>query len=242
MRSLLLALLLSLVAAPALAEDQDLAREFYVLGEKLYRRGDYDAALKNFQKAYQHSTRAELIHNMARCHEVLNHLEDAIRFYTEYRRTNPPNAAVIDARIANLRKRLESRGSSTSQPAGEEGAARPLRLPGWLLVGVGGALLVTGGILGGVAMNRAQQINDASRQTPSVDFADYKDTEQSGKNMQAAAIATLAIGGAAAVTGAVLLILDARRGGASKESERSAWIVPGLARGGGAVIAGGVRF
>jgi len=267
MRRLMLAvLILAALGGPAWAEeDQDLAKQFFVLGDKLYRRGDYEGALANFQKAYKYSQKPELVFNIARCNELLGNLEAAIQFYTEYLKSDPPNAEILKARVENLRLRAAkgtpvkepgpssqameaspTSASPTSAPpasapaSGQEPVtptSRPLRLPGWILVGAGGALLVTGALLGWQASVKAKEIDDASRSVPRVSFEDCEDTERAGKGLQTGAIISLAVGGAAAAAGAVLLILDSR----GKRAERAAWLAPTVTPR-GAALAGGIRF
>jgi hypothetical protein len=127
-------------------------------------------------------------------------------------------------------------GEPLPPPQGEPSRpSRPYRIPGWVLVGTGGALLVTGIVLGAMAASKAKDLEQANKSGK--EWAEYADVEQSGRTLNKAGIATLALGGAAAATGIVLLILDMK---APKE-ERRAWLTPSLAPG-GAVVSGGVQF
>ena len=71
--SLLTGLLLCCISTgPARAEkDIELAKEYYDLGEKLYKRSDFKGAIVNFEKSYSYSKHPELLFNIARCQESM---------------------------------------------------------------------------------------------------------------------------------------------------------------------------
>lgn len=258
-------LLAALALAPALARaqsDDELAKRYYKLGEELYNRGDYRGALAQFEQAFKYSQKPEMHHNIGRCHEALGQLEQAIRSYEEFLKSGPPNAVQIQARIDNLRARSKEqqvqetrqqrqqerqveelkRKAETERKAREQVEQQDARrkgtlgLAGWISLGGGGALLITGTVLGVLAKKRASTMEDANRS--SKEYADYRDTEKEGERFNAAAIATWVIGGVAAATGIALVTLHYVR--RSKGTER-AWIAPGLLAD-GALVAGGVSF
>lgn len=244
-----LVLHLSLLGArPAAAQNDDaLAKQYYKLGEELYNRADYEGALKQFSQSYQLSKRPALLYNMARCHESLGQHEKAIEIYGEYLKANPDNPAMIQARIDNLKRLIEKkRKESTPPPPGPTptpepapvapaDGSRPLRWPGWITLGAGGALLVTGLALGLRAKVKEGEVEEANQK--GTEYLEVKSAEDAGRTLAKASIALSIVGGVAAATGAVLLILDARR----PSSERRAWFAPTLTAGGFAVT-GGLRF
>lgn len=123
-------------------------------------------------------------------------------------------------------------------PAPEEG--RPLGTKGWagwIAAGVGVALLGTGAALGAVAMDKAAQVEEGYK--TSKEYADLEDIEEAGKSMEAGAIVSLSLGGAALATGAALLVLHYL----NKDTERpaAAWIAPTVTTG-GATVGAGFRF
>ncbi len=246
-RSLLILALL-LAGAPAAAETDDaLAKQYYKLGEELYNRADYEGALKQFTQAYQLSKRPALLYNMARCHESLGQHERAIEVYNDYLKSSPDNPAVIQARIANLRRLIEKRKETTPTPTTTATPTptpdpisptpdrRPLRWPGWITLGAGGALLVTGLALGLRAKSKESEAEEANQRGE--DYLTTKSIEDAGRNLSKAAIAISVVGGVAAATGAVLLVLDARR----PTAERRAWLVPVVAPG-AVALTGHLRF
>lgn len=236
-----------LAAMPASAEtDIELAKQYYDLGEKLYKRSDFKGAAANFEKSYAYSKRAELLFNIAHCHGSMGNFEKGILYYKLYLETKPANAAIVKARIKNLTRLLEEKLKATPTPAPRPEpepvqppapTSRPLRIPGWVLVGAGAALMATGAALGAVAASKAGELEDASRLGTLPDYSEYEDVEDSGKGLELGQIVTLAVGGAALAAGATLLILDIVGG----ESEHQAWITPGVTPG-GAMVSGGVRF
>jgi tetratricopeptide (TPR) repeat protein len=247
-------LLLLSASTPAWADDaadEELAVRYYKLGEELYNRSDYEGALKQFQQSYALSKKSGLIFNMARCHESLGQHEKAIELYTEYLGSGPANSKTIEARIANLKRLLKKKQpDAATQPVVRKPdppvdpprpytppPPRPLRIPGWVLVGTGAAMLITG-IVGGVMV--LQKKKDAEKaNTDGKDYAEAKSIEDSGRMWQKVEISMLVIGGVAAATGAVLLILDARAGKAPQE--RRAWLTPAVTPE-GAMVAAGIRF
>ncbi len=235
--------------SPASAgEDIDLAKKYFTLGSELFNRGDYKAALTQFEMSFEHSKKPELLYNMARCQELLGQHEKALSFYERYLTSEPENAKVIQSRVANLKqliakKRVEEkkkkeeaeakkRPPPAPAPAPEPSSSRAMTIAGWSLVGLGGAALAAGAVLGGLTMAKESELEQAYADGD-MTMAEIQDGEAVGKGMQTGAIIGLAVGGAAAVAGAVLLILDAKG-----EANTSAWLAPVLGRESGGVAAG----
>lgn len=266
--ALLLVALLSLLPGLASAQgDTDLAKGYYKLGVDLYNRADYEEALVQFQKAYKHSGKATLFHNIARCYESLGRHEEAVKHYERFlKEGNPPDPGMIKARITNLRRLIEKKKAKKPQPASRPvkpasqpvgtgpkpkppiveprpvpippAPGRPLRTTGWVMVGVGGASLVAGLIFGGLASDMADTLEKQNSANPPVEYdAGIQEDEETGRTLQALQILTLAVGGAVVATGVVLLIVDARK----QSKERRAWLTPTVTPG-GAMVTGGFRF
>jgi tetratricopeptide (TPR) repeat protein len=252
----ILPLVLLLLFAPAAARadseaDEELAKRYYKLGEELYNRSDYEGALKQFQQSYALSKKAPLLFNMARCHESLGQHEKAIELYTDYLGSGPANSKTIEARIANLKRLLKKKQPDVASPPATPrpepsveptptrptGRPRPLRIPGWVLVGTGAAMLITGIVAGVMVLQKKKDAEQANKDGK--EYSDTKSIEDSGRTWQKVEIATLVVGGAAAAAGAVLLILDAR--GGKPPHERRAWVTPVVAPG-AAMVAAGLRF
>ena len=114
-----LVVLLCLIPASVRAQgDTDLAKGYYKLGVELYNRADYEEALVQFKKAFKYSGKAALLHNMARCYESLGRHEEAVAHYERYlEEGKPADAAMISARIGNLKRLIERKKTPAPKPA-----------------------------------------------------------------------------------------------------------------------------
>ena len=112
---------------------------------------------------------------------------------------------------------------------------RPMRTAGWVLVGVGGASLIAGLVLGGWAADVAGTLEDQNA-NEDTEYEDVIEDEDLGRSLQKGQVLTLIVGGAVVATGALLLILDSR-----KNRERRAWLAPTVTST-GAFVSGGFSF
>jgi tetratricopeptide (TPR) repeat protein len=109
--------------------DVELAKRYYAVGEELYRRSDYDGALKEFQRAFKAVPKPDLLYNIARCYEGLGKRKEAIDHYRRYLAKASPSSrdrAIVKARIANLErmaKRAQKAETQKAQRAQEARAA-----------------------------------------------------------------------------------------------------------------------
>jgi tetratricopeptide (TPR) repeat protein len=237
MSRLQLMLFLSLVVPPgaALAQDaakEELAKRHYNLGEQLYRTSDYAGALVEFKKSHQLSGRPELLFNIARCHEVLAQLEEAVAAYERYLKERPdaPNADLVTSRLATLRKRLEVKrredseaekkrraekeqrrraGAERHEDRRQQPAERPSRwkrTAGWVTLGVGAAALCTGVIFGVMARGKAAEFEDGVAEGKL--YYELDEIDSQGKRFNNVALATLIVGGVGVAAGGGMLIWD----------------------------------
>lgn len=115
--TLLIGTVVSLVLFPSMthAEESDTpstireARERVTRGEALYRQGDYDSALVEFQQAYdvigEHPNRYLVLFNIGRCHHQSFRYDQALRFYRQYLEEGgdgAPDRADVEALIEEL--------------------------------------------------------------------------------------------------------------------------------------------
>lgn len=95
-----------------------------------------------------------------------------------------------------------------------------MAITGWTLFGVGALSLAAGAGMGGWALDAADTVENSAAGTAWNDVAPAMDEFDAA---QAAMIATLAVGGALVIGGAIFLILDA---GAESEAPAEAAIAP----------------
>jgi hypothetical protein len=99
---------------PAAAETESaetrLARELTARARERFDVGDYGAALVEFERAYRllekHPRRADVLNNIAVCHERMFRYDLALQYYERYLRegaTDPKDRAEVEAVIGGLR-------------------------------------------------------------------------------------------------------------------------------------------
>ncbi len=156
------ALGLVLSGTPALAQtDDEAARAHFRSGTAYFERGDYDAALREFQASLEQSGRAELLYNIASCHERLDHLAQAVEAFDRYLREVPDvqGRGALEARVDRLRERIVASGRPRPGDATTGAAADNTRVDdptpsggvpalSWISWSVGAAGLVAFGVFG----------------------------------------------------------------------------------------------
>src|SRR5687768_1920345 len=112
-------LLGSLGASAQPAEDEDIARAHREAGSGYFETGDYEAAVREFERSYALSPEPQLLYDLYAAHERLGDWAEATRCLQGYLRSaeEVPNRPALEARLANLKKRLEPRPAPVAQPA-----------------------------------------------------------------------------------------------------------------------------
>jgi tetratricopeptide (TPR) repeat protein len=118
---LVLAVLLVLPLAGALhAAEDDLgaARRLFSSGSKHFDLGEYDQALADFKEAYRIREDPVFLYNIAQCHRLLKHHEEALRAYKTYLRRAPesPVRAEVEQRIVALQEVVEKQNRAATMP------------------------------------------------------------------------------------------------------------------------------
>ncbi|MFW6067570.1 MAG: tetratricopeptide repeat protein [Myxococcota bacterium] len=110
-------------AAPAAAQDGDdeRGRFHFQAGASYYEAGEYEQALREFERSYEISKRPQLFYNISLAHQQLGDLESAILYLDRYLREveEIPNRVNLERRLENLRKRLEEHEEAERQAAEE---------------------------------------------------------------------------------------------------------------------------
>lgn len=131
-RSLLLLLSLSLLAAPAAAQDAaatetppadgEDARTLFQRGQVAYSQGDYEDAIAAWTRAFELDPRPLLQWNLSQAYERLGRLEDAVTALETYLANADPtdeHQADARARLGSLRERIDATGVTfTGAPDG----------------------------------------------------------------------------------------------------------------------------
>ncbi|NUN14732.1 MAG: hypothetical protein HUU55_13965 [Myxococcales bacterium] len=217
---------------PAVSETQSAEATAEALAadaRALYESGQYAQAITAYVKAHRLAPAGALLYNIAFIYDAkLNEKELALDFYRRFIRSPDADPALMERanqRIAELK--VESvGGGTTTQAIGESGTSRvidpavtvsvtpeskettvrPMAIAGWVLTGVGFAAAATGVVFGVLA----QDTHDDFKAADSLD--DKLDLSDTGEMQALTGDIMMGVGGAALVTGIVLLIVDATSG------------------------------
>lgn len=218
----LVALAIASQSATAFGQDSpdELARRHFESGVAYLQESDYENALKAFEKSYELSKRPDLLLNIATVHERKGDFKSAVASLKKYLEVAPDGEqrATVEARIANLEKRVQEGGSEAPKPGPSEtpGSApapgptpagkpddKPVEqksnVPAYVLLGIGG-VTAAGAILTGVLANG--EYNDA-KDTCSPSCTD--DEVSAGKTLALTSTILTGVAVVSASIGAVLL-------------------------------------
>src|SRR5262249_54923764 len=76
-------------SGPAQAQNAGKFRQYYESALKEYDKGQYEAALQDFQSAYAIKQLPRLLLNIGQIHRKLGHAKDALGYYELYLRVEP---------------------------------------------------------------------------------------------------------------------------------------------------------
>jgi len=246
--------LVSATAAAQLTDTDEEARLQFRAGESAYARGDYQAALEDFERAYRLSQRPALLFNIGLAAQRARHRERALEAFQQYLQLKPDadNRADVESRISELRELLAAQQQprndedTAALPGGGQGPSRtgggtgdrgergpvdtgedggPGALP-WILIAGGGAALV-----GGVALLVIAQADISTVEDPDAG-ATWRDVEGAYDRAPPFSTIGLVMMGVGAVAGGIGVVLVAASGGGASE-ETTVSLVPG-----GAVLRG----
>lgn len=217
------------------AADDARARELFENGSLLYDEGRYEDAIAAWKEAWRLSGRSLLLFNMANATERLGRYDEAMDLLSRYRAFAPAEEReTLDRRIRNIERRLvevappaTTGGATTATSSGATGPTaalppaagsssgsvatlprKPVRAVPLVLLGVGGAGLVTGAVFGVRALD-ARADADALC-TPLGDRTWCPDSAAGAlaSDRQSALIADIGLGvGIGAVAGGILGLL-----------------------------------
>jgi tetratricopeptide (TPR) repeat protein len=197
---------LLLAAAPARADEQSksTARAAYERGVTQYNLGHFNAAIPEFEKAYELEPVPVLLYNIAQAHRQLGNNERAIFFYRRYVESAPKagNRADVERRIHELEEVLRKQGEAKSKPptqvepiAGDLGGGHP-------------GVTLPPASASATTATPSSQATTAPATAPAataVTTTEQPPADSAGKgsHLRLAGVATAAVGGACLVTGVI---------------------------------------
>ncbi|MFT3773106.1 MAG: hypothetical protein QM820_47605 [Minicystis sp.] len=230
---------------PRLAE----AKKLFDDGAAAYAQGNYEEAIRAWEKAYEISQKPLIFESIANAYERLGDARKARDYLTKWREAAPNEEhGLLDARIKNLDSRVQ-REEEAAKKAAEDKARREAQekveaetkrakawLPGVVLTGVGGAALLTGVVLDVVAKTKRPG-SDACVTVKEETFckASAADAIKSSNTLAVVGDALWIGGAAVAATGAVLIIVLKAPAPKDTAPPPTAWVRPAP---GGIVIGG----
>ena len=235
MRLLIVLVLVGRAAAAAPVED-DAARGHYERGLAKYNIADFDAAIDEFKQSYELSKAPRLLFNIAQAYRLKKDWERALYFYNTYLRNDPkaPNREDVETRIDEMKQKLDAEAHAPPQPNGQQqppptgqapaqpppllalpndahdrARGRRLEVAGLTTAAVGLAAAAVGGGLFGLASGDADKVRMLVAGGGVWD-ANAQHVYDEGTRSQTAAIALVAVGGAALTAGIVITAVGYR--------------------------------
>lgn len=183
---------------------------------------DYDAAVRLFEEAHKLDPVPNYLFNIGRVYEEKGDIRAAVDYYQRFVKEPGVELAARELALSRL-KVLKAILAETEEKKPDEDAPKPeeppptkvepspakaepppdntrkMRLAGFALLGVGGAAMATGGVLGGLALSKENQLAENH------DYAMRVDLAKSGTSLALGTDVLLGLGGALLLTGVILV-------------------------------------
>ena len=195
----------SLTAAQDVSEDagsEAEARALFEAGRVAYSEGRFDNALESFRRAHELSGRPELLFNIGQSADRLRRDAEAIDAFEAFLEARPEheNAAAVRARLEVLhQEEATRRADAEERDRLRAEAATPSPAP-WVLIAGGGAAVVVGGVLVGLAIRDRNEIENLEEPTP---WPELRDQVDRVPTFSTTGIVLLGVGGAALLAGII---------------------------------------
>lgn len=215
------------------SQDRKTADALYQMALKHNKTGAFIKAAIAFESAYRLDPAPTLLYNAARSYHKAGQLKEAVALYRKYLGLKGVSAKERQAVIEQLERIDKKRETPANQPAaapkkpsttpskaplvtrpGPKSLAlsqktSPLRTWGWAALGTGSALLIVSAICKGLASSdrndfEARSQNNQGHVWGLSQYEAYEIRDRANR-LDTAALTTLLIGGAIAITGAVLV-------------------------------------
>jgi len=149
---------------PVLAE----AKRLFDDGATAYGTGNYEDAIKLWEKSYQISQKPLILDNIANAWEKLANLRKTREYLAKWRDAAPPEEqSMLEMRLRTLDARIAREDEAAAAKAAADKAARDAAaqkaavyvdprpwLPGAILAGAGGVAVIAGVVVDGVAKSK----------------------------------------------------------------------------------------
>ncbi len=231
-----------------MTEDRQLddarAREHFQIATRYYDEGRFIEAATQFEEAFGLSDRPELLYNAYIAYRDAHRPSDAARTLELYLQRTPeaPDRVNLEARLQELRRavaeeernqqQLESaQAAADAERARAEAEARraaeaeaqPEVWP-WIILGVGAATAIAGGVVAGIALNDSNALRSlcTDEDPPRCTVSSQENLDEqrdAAKSLALAADILMFGGGAIAVAGLILGLTVGLPGGAEPAEE-----------------------
>lgn len=192
--------------------------ELVATGVDHYKSGRYDAAIATFESAYELRQAPELLYNIARSHEKLGHVEQAIEAYRNFvgqkGTTAQLRAKALDSINALERERRALRRASRPAPVSEPALTVDTKAPPstdhtaeLILIAAGGVAVLTGGVFGILAIQENNRFGEATERSVQERLRD------STKRNALIADVTAGVGAACLAAGLIIYLVRDDSGG-----------------------------
>lgn len=188
------------------------ARGLFDEGRVAYDEGRFEDAVRAFRRAYVLSPRYQLLYNVGQAELRAGHDDRALEAFEGFLRQAPADAqhrSEVQERVNVLRGMGVTPTTSVEAPVEPAVTATVVEEPTepappssggdatpWIVVGVGGALVVAGAVMMGVGVSEAQRVTDAPVGSRWVDLQGAADSANIlwGVGIGAAALGLAAVG------------------------------------------------
>lgn len=196
-----------------------------------FQAKQYDEAAALFEQAYDLQPEPNYLFNIGRIYEESGNLAKSVEYYERF--VKEPGVP-LEARERGLERlrvlraileetapepepepevepepepepKPEAKPEPKPEPKPAEKKPSKLRIAGYALLGTGGAVLVGGGVLGGLALGRANALEGQHT------FEERDDTATRGRGMALGADIMFGVGGALAAAGLVMVLVSLKR-------------------------------
>lgn len=185
------------------------ARLEYERGRVEFEAGHFDEAARLLRHAYVLSPRFGLLYNIGQAELRAGRDALALEAFEGFLRqapTDEPTRSEVEERVRVLRG-LAAATPMAEAPVAETPAPAPREpeIAPWILAGVGGAVLIAGGVLLGVANLEASRVTNAARDTR---WSSIEGAQRNANTFSGVGITMLSVGAAATAVGLVWGAID----------------------------------